>query len=181
MSIPTTEILVIDLEATCWENKKPEGQKNEVIEIGICVIDIETHSIIRNETIIVTPTTSEISEFCTQLTSITPELIKEQGISFYEACRKLELIYNSKNAVFASYGAYDKNQMLQQCKDENVSYPFADNHINVKQLFALHKKMRKQVGMKAALDILNLKLEGTHHRGVDDAKNIAGILLKILK
>lgn len=30
--------------------------------------------------------------------------------------------------------------------------------------------------MKGALDILNIGLEGTHHRGIDDAKNIAKIL-----
>lgn len=35
--------------------------------------------------------------------------------------------------------------------------------------------------MKGALHILDLPLEGTHHRGVDDAKNIAKILYWCLK
>lgn len=34
--------------------------------------------------------------------------------------------------------------------------------------------------MAGALALLNIPLEGTHHRGVDDAKNIAKILNKVL-
>ncbi|MFY8188443.1 MAG: hypothetical protein ACOVLC_10860 [Flavobacterium sp.] len=37
------------------------------------------------------------------------------------------------------------------------------------------KGLTKKVGRNGALEILQL-LEGTHHRGVDDAKNIAKIL-----
>jgi len=37
-----------------------------------------------------------------------------------------------------------------------------------------------EVGMEKALQLLNLPLEGTHHRGVDDAWNIAGILSELV-
>lgn len=58
-----------------------------------------------------------------------------------------------------------------------VDYPLSDDHMNVKTLFAqLHPTVRKSVGMARALGELNFKLEGTHHRGVDDARNIAKIL-----
>ena len=33
------------------------------------------------------------------------------------------------------------------------------------------------MGMKGALRNENIKLEGTHHRGIDDARNIAKIFL----
>ena len=35
-------IIIIDLEATCWNGKIPAGQVNEIIEIGICVLDTST-------------------------------------------------------------------------------------------------------------------------------------------
>jgi inhibitor of KinA sporulation pathway (predicted exonuclease) len=38
-----------------------------------------------------------------------------------------------------------------------------------------------EVGMTTALEKLGLPLEGTLHRGVDDAWNIAKILAKLLK
>lgn len=34
--------------------------------------------------------------------------------------------------------------------------------------------------MAQALELLNIPLEGTHHRGGDDAWNIAGILAKLI-
>lgn len=73
--------------------------------------------------------------------------------------------------------------MLQnQSRKFNVDYPLSGDHINVKTLFGqLHPTVRKSVGMERALNELNLTLEGTHHRGVDDAKNIAKILHWCLK
>ncbi|MNV83539.1 hypothetical protein D3C71_1773530 [compost metagenome] len=36
----------------------------------------------------------------------------------------------------------------------------------------------REAGMSAALRKFGLKLEGTHHRGIDDAKNITKIFIK---
>ena len=49
-----------------------------------------------------------------------------------------------------------------------------DQHINLKAVFAKMRKM-KQCGMKAALQMLEIPLDGFHHRGIDDARNIAKI------
>ena len=35
-------ILVVDVEATCWEGNPPPGQTSEIIEIGLCVLDVPT-------------------------------------------------------------------------------------------------------------------------------------------
>ena len=62
--------LVIDVEATCWEGNPPSGvpvkeRKNEIIEIGITPVDMSTREIGESESIIVWPTTTDISPFCT--------------------------------------------------------------------------------------------------------------------
>ena len=36
------QILVVDVEATCWEGDPPPGQISEIIEIGLCVLDVAT-------------------------------------------------------------------------------------------------------------------------------------------
>ncbi|WP_332453194.1 hypothetical protein [Chryseobacterium aquaticum] len=42
----TNEIVIIDLEATCWENDRiPAGQKTDIIEIGICELNRITQEI----------------------------------------------------------------------------------------------------------------------------------------
>lgn len=174
------KLLVIDLEATCWDGKKPEDQKNEIIEVGLCLVDLQTHEISDSRSLIVKPENSKISEFCTQLTTLTQEQV-DQGISLKEASEILENEYFSKKRVWASYGAYDLNQYSKECKDKNINYPFSPHHINIKNLFSIKQRMTKEVGMSSALEMLGLELEGTHHRGVDDAKNIAKIFIEIMK
>jgi inhibitor of KinA sporulation pathway (predicted exonuclease) len=172
----TKNIIIVDLEATCWNGAIPKGQVNEIIEIGICVLNTETGEISQNEGILIKPELSEISEFCTELTTITQEMVDTEGISFYEACTKLRIEYNPKQYTWASYGQYDLNMLKKQCKLRGVEYPMGHEHINVKTTFTEVKGLRKKVGMKGALNILKIPLDGTHHRGVDDARNIAKVL-----
>ncbi|MCH2195336.1 3'-5' exonuclease [Kordia sp.] len=177
----TKNIIIVDLEATCWNGPIPAGQVNEIIEIGICILNTETGEITQNEGILIKPERSEISEFCTELTTITKELIDTEGISFQEACTKLRVEYNPKQYTWASYGQYDLNMLKRQCKLRNTEYPMGQQHINVKTMFTEVKVLRKKVGMKGALNILKIPLDGTHHRGIDDARNIAKILDWCLK
>ncbi|GGI29552.1 3'-5' exonuclease [Pedobacter mendelii] len=174
------KIIVLDLEATCWEGNNPEGMDSDIIEIGICLLDIKTGEITDNRGILVKPERSTVSEFCTELTTITPEMIAQDGISFKEACSVLKKQYLSSGRAWASFGAYDLKQFQRQCTALGVGFPFGPSHINVKTLFALKNKLDHEEGMSRALEILDIPLEGTHHRGVDDAKNIAKILKNIL-
>ncbi|MBJ7427386.1 MAG: exonuclease domain-containing protein [Bacteroidia bacterium] len=174
------KILIVDIEATCWEGALPEGMANDIIEIGICLLDVNTGEITDNRGILVKPERSVVSTFCTQLTTITQEMLNNEGISFKDACKILKTEYDSPSRAWASFGAYDLNQFKRQCTDQGIGYPFGPSHINVKTLFALKKKLGHEQGMDGALKLLNLDLEGTHHRGVDDAKNIAKIMNWIL-
>jgi inhibitor of KinA sporulation pathway (predicted exonuclease) len=38
----TDKIIIIDLEATCWQGAVPAGQENEIIEIGLSVLNTLT-------------------------------------------------------------------------------------------------------------------------------------------
>jgi inhibitor of KinA sporulation pathway (predicted exonuclease) len=174
------KIVVVDIEATCWNGNPPEGMISDIIEIGICLLDVKTGEITDNRGIIVTPERSSVSEFCTELTTITPEFVAAEGISFKEACAIIRKEYQGQARAWASYGAYDQKQFLRQCADLGIGYPFSPSHINVKTLFALQQKLTHETGMDGALKLLNIPLEGTHHRGVDDARNIAKILGRIL-
>ena len=175
------KLLVIDLEATCWNGPMPKSQESEIIEIGICQLNATTGDITKNQGILVKPERSTVSEFCTELTTITQQLLDSEGISLEQACEKIRDEYHGFDHTWASYGAYDLNMLTRQCKIKSVIYPLSKAHINVKQRFYELRGLRKKVGMKGALGILDIPLEGTHHRGVDDAKNIAKILYWCLK
>ena len=173
-------ILVVDLEATCWDGDPPAGETSDIIEIGICPLEVATGRRLEKRSLLVRPERSSVSPFCTSLTTLTSEQVVG-GISLAEACAILKKEYQARDRVWASYGDYDRNQFQKQCVDMGISYPFGTRHINVKTLLALGRGLPAEVGMSQALEMLGIPLEGTHHRGHDDAWNIAGILAMLLK
>lgn len=172
-------ILVIDLEATCWDHPTPEGMEMEIIEIGISAVDYKTKEIRLKETILIKPEYSEVSEFCNNLTTHTQENLEKNGVSFAEACQILEDRFKSKKRIWMSWGEYDKNQFEKDCEKKGVKYPFGRTHINMKPLFSFAYGITNDLGVGQALEHLGLEFEGTPHRGDDDAYNIARILQKV--
>jgi len=173
------QILVIDLEATCWAGEPPEGQEREIIEIGLCVLDVASGERLDNSSILVKPLRSTISDYCTHLTTLTQEQV-DSGISLPAACQLLKEKYRSQERLWASYGDYDRKQFKRSCAAAGLDYPFGDGHINVKSLFALVHNLRNEVPLDTALAMMGWPLEGTLHRGGDDAWNIARLLGDIL-
>ncbi|MDZ7291624.1 MAG: exonuclease domain-containing protein [candidate division KSB1 bacterium] len=173
------QIIVVDVEATCWDGEPPPGQESEIIEIGVCTLDVASCQRLEKQDILVKPERSTVSAYCTRLTTLSQAEI-DRGIAFAEACAILQKQYLSKNRVWASYGDYDRRQFAQQCQSHNLEYPFGPTHINVKNLFALAHGLREEVGMAKALELMHLPLEGVHHRAGDDVWNIARILSELL-
>lgn len=172
-------ILVIDLEATCWDGPPPPGQTSEVIEIGVCPLELPTGRRLGKRSILIKPTRSTVSDFCTRLTTLTADQLAG-GITFTESCEILRREYQSRERVWASFGDYDRTMFQKQCEATGVPYPFGPRHLNVKTLFAIVRGLPHEIGMGEALDLMGVPLEGTHHRGGDDAWNIAGILAALL-
>jgi len=173
-------ILVVDLESTCWEGSPPPGQSSEIIEIGLCPVDARTLTRIEKRSILIKPVLSEISPFCTELTTLTPEMFNEAG-SLADAVSTLKKEYASKQRLWASWGDYDRRQFERVCEDQSVGYPFGPSHLNVKSLFAAAAGVSHEMGLDGAYKRLGLTMAGTHHRGDDDAWNIAEILCRLLR
>lgn len=188
-----SRILVVDIEATCWETPEEQGDlKNEIIEIGMCSLDIKTGIVSAKSSYLVKPQYSHVSPFCTALTGWTQMAVKYAP----EIDEVLQNITNdfkmTKDTVWASFGEFDR---VKLSSDEGLrggvfglygitraQNPFATarSHLNVKTLMAFKEKLSKEMGMDRALKYYGLELEGKHHNGADDAWNIAKILLKVL-
>jgi inhibitor of KinA sporulation pathway (predicted exonuclease) len=181
MSTPK-KILVIDVEATCWEHLPPNkfaDTRNEIIEIGITPIDIdERRAIGETRSILVIPPTTEISEFCTRLTTITPEMIAKDGIPFKQAIDILRDEYKLHRNVFASWGDYDRRSFEKNCAWNKVPNPISNMNLNVKALFSA--KFGYNGGAENCAKDLGVEVTGTHHRGGDDSRNIAKMLVRML-
>lgn len=186
MKAKLDKLIVVDIEATCWE---PEPSSNaleyqsEIIEVGICVLDLvaptdDLFNRTQKKSIIVKPQHSKVSEFCTKLTTLTQADV-DQGISLAEACKIIKEEYRAEQYTWASYGDYDLNQFKSECKSKNIAFPFGRRHVNIKNILALLNRWEKEIGLPAALNRLGWEMDGTLHRGVDDAWNIAKLARRV--
>jgi inhibitor of KinA sporulation pathway (predicted exonuclease) len=153
---------------------------SEIVEIGLCVVDAAALERVARRSILVRPACSTVSAYCTQLTTLTQADV-DAGIPLAEACRVLADEYKSKERLFASFGDYDAQQFARNGASFGIAYPFGPTHLNVKNLAAIAYGWSREVGMSEALKRAGLPLEGTHHRGGDDAWNIAGLLCHLLR
>ncbi|GAA4904369.1 inhibitor of KinA sporulation pathway (predicted exonuclease) [Stackebrandtia albiflava] len=176
MSTESLLLNVIDVEATCWRGSPPPGQTNEIIEIGLCVVDLTEPRRVGRHRIMVRPARSTVSAFCTELTGHTPADVAE-GVDFAEACRLLREEYDGNTRPWASWGDYDREQFRRQCRATGVGYPLSPAHTNAKAVFTDANGLRKRPGMAKALTLAGLPLEGRHHNGADDAWNIGALIL----
>lgn len=174
----TSKLVVVDLESTCWYNVPPVNQESEIIEIGVCTLDLQSLEVGEPLSLLVKPA-SEISTFCTELTGWTQADIDFKGTTLDEAFKVLRKQYNSKNRIWASYGQYDQNQVRKECERKQFNYPFGTFHLNIKAV--VETVLGQPFGMAEALKKLNMELEGRHHNGRDDSLNIAKVYARLLK
>ncbi len=80
---------------------------------------------------------------------------------------------------WAGWGDYDRDQFTRQCRATGAAYPFGQRHTNAKAAFTTAYGLRRRPGMAQALTVAGLPLEGRHHRGADDAWNIAALVLEV--
>jgi inhibitor of KinA sporulation pathway (predicted exonuclease) len=175
--------LVIDLEATCCDLKSIPSREMEIIEIGAVMVNEKNLDVVAEFQTFIKPVLHPIlTNFCTELTSITQDLV-DNAPSFSEAIASLrEWLGDYTNVVFCSWGDYDRKQFIldETYHQIELPYPIPKRHLNFKQLFTDNQGLNKKYGMKGALELAKIQLVGTHHRGIDDARNIAKLIPYIL-
>ncbi|MCA9570987.1 MAG: exonuclease domain-containing protein, partial [Myxococcales bacterium] len=117
---------------------------------------------------------TRLTRFCTELTTIRQDQV-DGAPGFTEAIRLLGRFAGPVAPRFCSWGDYDRNQLDREAKRNNVRLPLARDHLNVKAAFA-EREGHKKRGLGGALQRVGLTFEGTAHRGIDDARNIARLL-----
>lgn len=165
--------LVVDLEATCDRTGFPR-EETEIIEIGAVLVDEETLEPRDEFQTFVRPIAHPtLTAFCTELTSIVQSDV-DQAPTFPEAIDALTA-WLPGPVLLSSWGAYDRNQLSRDRHRHRIRLPFGKGHLNIKAAFA-ERAQSRPMGMAAALRRCGIPLVGTHHRGIDDARNIAKLL-----
>ncbi|WP_027001611.1 3'-5' exonuclease [Hugenholtzia roseola] len=171
--------VVVDLEATCWQ-QNPEAD-NEIIEIGAVLIDAHGQPKGEFQRFVRPILAPKLSDFCKKLTSIRQEEV-ENAPFFWEVLPAFQnwIASFGQDYVLCSWGFYDKKQFEKDCILHHQNTDWLSPHISIKHQYAKIKGLPRAIGMSKALDLEGFTLEGTHHRGIDDARNIAKIFVKYL-
>jgi len=177
------EFVIVDLEATCYDNKdttKPTDFRNEIIEIGAVKLDETGKEIDRFGKFARPLKHPVISKFCNELTTITQEDIDyadELGdvlVQFFDWCN---------GATLVSWGFYDRSQLEKDLIANDLEYLLEniEGHQSLKHLHGEWNKLRKGgIGLGGAIKFEKLTFDGQPHRGIDDAINIANIFRKYI-
>ena len=186
---PYRYLYCVDLEATCDDvgvNESPRSlvvvpDQMETIEIGLVVIDLESLEIVDEFQRFVRPQINpRLTDFCKQLTSIQQSNV-DGALTYQEVGEELRTfaaLY--PNAAWASWGDYDARQLdrdagLARCPSLLEGLP----HFNARKW---HKGLYddQPKSLKETVESLGLVWEGTYHRGIDDARNVASIIKEML-
>ena len=173
-----THLIVVDLEATCSDDGAVPRDQMEIIEIGAVLVEMDGLSMLDTFQSFVLPIRhQDLTPFCTELTGITQNMVEDDGVPFTDAVTafKAWMRLGERDAVFGSWGDYDRKQFDQDCRFHRIAYPMP-RHINLKKTFSTRQGLRKQLGMAGALKTCGLPLDGDHHRALDDAQNISKLL-----
>ena len=171
--------IVFDLEATCW--RQHDRSDNETIEIGAVRCD-DAGAVVDEFCQFVRPLRHpRLSDFCRQLTSIRQADVDAAPL-FHEAIERFKawIGVGAHPYLLCSWGYYDRRQLEADCALHHLDSAWVARHISLKHQHAELAGLRRALGMARALEHEGLPLEGTHHRGIDDARNIAKVFGRYL-
>lgn len=180
---------VLDFEATCEHDHSMKDV--EIIEFPTVIIDRRSGRVIDEFRMYSKPVINPVlTNFCKTLTGIRQEQV-DTAPKFeivYEAWR--EFMKQYPNSLFITCGDWDFESMLPRQLGYEAKHSEYSTWCNIKILFSrflakhpphkINKKRRKLFGMDMMLRIMGLELEGWHHCGLDDSRNIAKIVKEMV-
>ena len=187
--------IVLDFEATCWENNNKKARRCEIIEFPMMILDCDTLELVENGTFheYVRPESDAVlSEFCTRLTGITQQTV-DAADTFPGVFKRAQAFLGQhcmfpENAVFVTVGNWDLEQMLPMQTQAHKQIPrLFRQWVNLKKVFAdcrselpldNNVKNGSLVGM---LRSAGLEFDGRPHSGIDDTRNTYALLAWILR
>ena len=168
--------LSIDLEL----NSKQDGTTPRIIQVGVSVAspvmpdDIKTYSWYLDPQ-------EKITDFISNLTGITDEIIKEKAVSHQVVAQELgNIITENKcfvNPVLWGGGGEgnDATELKDEFRERGIDFPFFGRRvIDVKTLYVFNQMVQGKTpsgGLRKSMISYGLDFIGTSHRADVDAEN----------
>ncbi|CAD8063832.1 unnamed protein product [Paramecium sonneborni] len=173
-------IIILDFEATCIreQNKK---YLQEIIEFPAQVYNVQERKVIKEFWRYLKPVENPIlSDFCTELTGITQEQV-DKGILLDQAIDEfIQFKQGLQRYCILTCGDYDLNLLKKEASRKGIAIQKElQFYINIKKVFPKSLRNPKQIKDPCMVEMLEqcgLDLQGRHHSGIDDVRNITRIV-----
>ena len=178
--------VVVDLEATCWSavtapaRHAQQAEETEIIEIGAVKLSAGLQPMGEFSRLVRPVRHPTLTDFCCSLTGITQGEV--------DAADGFARVYGDFLAwiggpmTFVSWSRFDHEQLLRQSQQEGLPLP-PWHPVDAKEEFTDwgrgHTGRKMRFGLKGALEHLGMTVEGTAHRGLDDARNLVRLFQHI--
>ena len=170
-------LLIVDVEATCCNNKTITKDDVEIIEIGAVLLHWPTLQTISTFQSYVKPVKkTQLTDFCTRLTGITQEQVDDAPI-FPDVLQQMGIdILKEHNIQFCSWSPFDWKQLQRDCLHHQILPPRVLGQWDLQVLFRRQQRHSHNMSLANALRSVDLKFEGKRHSGMDDALNTARLI-----
>ncbi|MCC3375630.1 3'-5' exonuclease [Cohnella sp. REN36] len=172
--------IVYDLEMTV---RRKKGQIAEIIEIGAAKVQavegvlgiVDTYQAFVKPVVV-----PQLTADTTSFTGITQDDVNEAG-TLAGVVRGFADWIGPGEYYLCAWGPDDQRQLVQECRQHRIPTDWIVNHNNLQKMLSKIFKLEKhqQMGLKPALEMLEIPFSGSHHRALDDALNTAQILVKL--
>ena len=181
----STDIVVIDLEATCPESDEGNNtvERSNIIEIGAVRLHKKSLEIVDEFSELVRPREYPVTPFITSLTSITPEMVVDKDDFAAVGQRFLDWYGPRNKAIIAAFGVYyDIPLLRRECDANDLDYRahIAGGAYDIRAVatawLAEHHHRTSGQRLESILGKMGIDPDFELHRAVDDARAAAAVL-----
>lgn len=181
----STDIVVIDLEATCPAEDRGDNtiERSSIIEIGAVRLDRRSLEIVDRFSELVRPEDFPIVPFITEITGITLQMVAGKD-TFDAVGRRFLDWYGPRNkAIVAAFGAYyDIPLLRKECARYGLDYRrhIAGGAFDLRAVatawLAANDHRTSGLTLESILEKMGIADRFTAHRAVEDARAAAAVL-----
>ncbi len=181
----STDIVIVDLEATCPAEDIGDNrvERSNIIEIGAVRLDRRSLEITDSFSELVRPSEYPLTPFITQLTGITEEMLADREDFSRVGPRFLDWYGPRNKAILAAFGAYyDVPLLRRECQAHGIDFGthIAGGALDIRAVstvwLAEHDHRTSGLSLQDVLAKMGAGESLTLHRAVDDARAAAAIL-----
>lgn len=181
----TTDIVVIDLEATCPTEDRGNNtiERSSIIEIGAVRLDRRSLEITTEFSELVRPEDYPIVPFITEITNISPGMVEGKDTFDKVGARFLEWYGPRNKAIIAAFGAYyDIPLLRKECARYDLDYRthIAGGAFDLRAVatvwLAANDHRTSGLTLDSILGKMGLEGKFKAHRAVEDARAAAAVL-----